>query len=240
MTVISHKYKFIFVKTGKTAGTSVEMALNKICGPEDVCSPLSKWWKKPRPGEESHNPQNAKGFFLPHPFLKRPWRSGRGWRIKGEFREFMHGWKYRSHMSAIEIRARLGKKLWNEYFKFTIDRNPWDKAVSAYYFAQRNKKQEMPFEEWVQRYFPDGTIDFYSINGEIAVDRVLRYENLAAEFRQTLIELGVPNPPELPQAKANFRPDRASYQSVHNEVTKNYVAQACAREIKAFDYQFSE
>ncbi|MEL6382956.1 MAG: chondroitin 4-O-sulfotransferase, partial [Cyanobacteria bacterium J06626_18] len=31
--IISHEYKFIFLKTRKTAGTSIEIALSKFCGP---------------------------------------------------------------------------------------------------------------------------------------------------------------------------------------------------------------
>jgi hypothetical protein len=38
--IISHKHGFIFVKTPKTTGTSVEIALLKYCGPQDVLSCL--------------------------------------------------------------------------------------------------------------------------------------------------------------------------------------------------------
>ena len=39
--IISHKHKFIFIKTHKTAGTSLEIALSKYCGEEDVITPIS-------------------------------------------------------------------------------------------------------------------------------------------------------------------------------------------------------
>jgi hypothetical protein len=38
--IISHEHKFIFVKTRKTAGTSIEIALSKFCGPDDVICPI--------------------------------------------------------------------------------------------------------------------------------------------------------------------------------------------------------
>ena len=34
--IISHKHKFIFIKTVKTAGTSIDIALSKICEPQDI------------------------------------------------------------------------------------------------------------------------------------------------------------------------------------------------------------
>jgi enoyl-CoA hydratase len=33
--IISHKHKFIFIKTIRTAGTSIEIALSEKCGSED-------------------------------------------------------------------------------------------------------------------------------------------------------------------------------------------------------------
>ena len=38
--IVSHSRKFIFLKTRKTAGTSLEIALSKYCGPEDVLAPI--------------------------------------------------------------------------------------------------------------------------------------------------------------------------------------------------------
>ena len=39
--IISHKHKFIFIKTRKTAGTSLEIALGSICGESDIITRLS-------------------------------------------------------------------------------------------------------------------------------------------------------------------------------------------------------
>ena len=38
--IISHKHKFIFIKTRKTAGTSIELFLSRFCGPEDIITPF--------------------------------------------------------------------------------------------------------------------------------------------------------------------------------------------------------
>src|SRR5262245_14307166 len=38
--IISHEHQFIFLKTRKTAGTSVELALRQLCGPDDIIAPI--------------------------------------------------------------------------------------------------------------------------------------------------------------------------------------------------------
>ena len=38
--ILSHKHQFIFIKTNKTAGTSIEIALSSICGEDDIITPI--------------------------------------------------------------------------------------------------------------------------------------------------------------------------------------------------------
>ncbi len=38
--ILSVRHKFVFVKGYKVAGTSIEMALSPLCGPEDIVTPL--------------------------------------------------------------------------------------------------------------------------------------------------------------------------------------------------------
>ena len=38
--ILSHKHRFISLKTQKTGGTSVELALRELCGTEDIVAPL--------------------------------------------------------------------------------------------------------------------------------------------------------------------------------------------------------
>ena len=38
--IVSHKHKFIFIKTKKTASSSTECALSAVCGPDDILTDL--------------------------------------------------------------------------------------------------------------------------------------------------------------------------------------------------------
>lgn len=39
--IISHEHRFIFLRTAKTASTSIETALSRICGDRDILTPDS-------------------------------------------------------------------------------------------------------------------------------------------------------------------------------------------------------
>ncbi len=54
MAIVSHKHGFIFCKTRKTAGTSLEVYLARRCGPTDIVTPI-------RPPNPAHEPRNHRG-----------------------------------------------------------------------------------------------------------------------------------------------------------------------------------
>ncbi|HEX3152497.1 MAG TPA: hypothetical protein VHR66_30770 [Gemmataceae bacterium] len=54
--IISHQHRLIFVKTLKSAGTSIEVFLSQHCGPNDVVTPIL-------PHVEPHRPRNHEGYF---------------------------------------------------------------------------------------------------------------------------------------------------------------------------------
>lgn len=234
MTIVSHRYQFIFIKTAKTAGTSVQMALEKICGEEDICAPLTKK-KQTRPNEEGYRTRNSKGFFIP----KLTRNENRPSRIRKELKRFFRREKFRSHMVAAEIRQRVGPKTWDDYQKVTIERNPWDKVVSEYFWARRHKQNQMPFEQWVRENRWAGShFTFYSIGGVVVADRILRYERLSEDFSEFMGDLGVTNPPSLPQAKKGYRKKNQHYRDIHTEYTKQRTKEEYAREIEFLGYEY--
>ena len=130
--IISHKYKFIFIKTKKTAGTSIEVYLSQFCGEDDIVTPIF-------PIEEKHRPQNYLGRFN---FLKELFMTrGRG--IRKTLLSFFKNQKFYNHIPAIAIKARIDKETWDTYYKFCVERDPWSKSISHYNMLKYRKTKKI-------------------------------------------------------------------------------------------------
>ncbi|ADH85794.1 sulfotransferase family 2 domain-containing protein [Desulfurivibrio alkaliphilus] len=240
--IISHRNRFIFIKTRKTAGSSLEIALSRVCGPEDVITPLSA-----QRGEEEL--RRAEGGVGPCNHLKRI-RDHRGFK---EWRRLLtrgQRAQYGEHSTAPEIRRLVGPEIWSGYYRFTIERNPWDRALSRYWWQkhrwEEKGRRDFPslseYLRWLERHKPHWLSNWghYTINDQIAVDRVLRYENLPAELAQLRLDLGIDGDISLParRAKGGIRQDRQPYAELLSRTDRELIERLCWREIAALGYQF--
>src|ERR1044071_3613051 len=107
--LVSHRKRFIYTKTGKTAGTSVEVYF------EPWCVPAGAGWGAEGERAEEVSEAGIIGF-----------RGGPKFRGPNV--------KWWNHMPAAEIKGYLGDEIWNSYFKFCVVRNPFDQMVSAFHF----------------------------------------------------------------------------------------------------------
>jgi Sulfotransferase family len=226
--IINHRYRFIFLKTVKTAGTSVEIALSKFCTPEDVITPIT---------DEDEQLRRALGYQGPVNCLV-PFRrySVLDW---SRFLATRRRLGFFNHAPAKFVRQHVEPDVWNTYFKFTVERNPFDKVVSKYYWDYRGEPP-LTLDEWIRQ--GKGSripaFDIYSLNGEVAVDRILRFEKLTEELDEITRHLGLPEPLQLPRAKGSFRKDRRHYREIMGEEGRRRLAAVYARELALLDYSF--
>lgn len=200
--IISHKYKFIFIKTYKTAGTSLESYLSEFCGETDVLTPVYP----PVPG---HLPRNVGDFY--------------------------------NHMPALEVQKKVGSEVWNSYFKFCVERNPWEKVLSFYWMEKTRNDSSLDLDEFLTRDNIGVNWHLYTDQEQKSpiVDRVLKYETIGHNLGQVFNTLGIPWGGTLePKAKSGYRSDRRNYREVLSDGQSRFIAQKFSKEIEWHGYEY--
>lgn len=230
--ILSHEHKFIYIKTYKTGSTSVEAALSAVCGPSDVITEASEQLRGVRQ-------KPAQNYRIEHPAKpKRPLLK----RLLGRPERHYHpSVGYYEHMPAWRVRTYAGEDVWQRYFKFSFERNPWDRQVSWFHYKTKSrpvadKPSFTEFNADRRRAFVENW-SLYTIDRSIALDFVGRYETLASDFAKVLGEIGLADQVELP--RANVSKDRSgSYRDYYDERSRALVADWYAPEIRHFGYEF--
>ena len=213
--LVSHRKKFIYIKTIKTAGTSVELALQPYCIPQDMKVEVL-----------TDAIETEAGIV-----------GARGNRVSDQH--------WYNHMGVNQIRANLSPGIWEEYCKICNIRNPWDKTVSFFHMRFPEIKNEAPnlirekFLSWISDTQEIGVdTRIYFIGGRPAADEYIRYDNLKADFEHICHILDLP-PPAIPQIRMDDRGEsKIPYQYYYDERIKERVATIYAKEIEFFGWSF--
>lgn len=216
--LISHRKKFIYLKTRKTGGTSVEVTLEPYARPEG---------------------QVARRQHDPVPQISDAGIIGaRGKGVRDEAEWF-------NHMPASLVKNKISDDVWDSYLKICNVRNPWDKVVSYFHYRRRNAKdkaEDIIFKRFNQ--FLHETEDIsqdisvFTINDEPIVDEFIRYESLDEDFARVCKKLDL-DVAELPVMKANARgTKKIPYQRYYDEETKKIVAERFQKDIEILGYTF--
>lgn len=226
--IISHRHRFIFLKTVKTGGTSVEIALSRYCGDEDVVTPISP---------EDEPTRQALGI-APRNYLapRAAYSLPDYYRLLVQREEKKLYW---NHITAAEVRDRIGDDIWNSYFKFTVERNPWDKTISDFYWrASRGGPQTL--DAYFRKYrgdFKHFNYPRYTLDGQVAVDAIVRFEHLVGDLTSVLQRVGIAFDGVLPRAKGTSRKDRRHYSELLSPAQLQMIADYFRPEIDLLGYQ---
>ncbi len=217
--LISHLCRFIYLKTRKTAGTSVEIYF------EPYCVDLKSYF-----GEAEGRPAaiSAQGVAGSRLGSADP--------------------RWYNHMPAEEVRELAGRETWEAYYKFCVIRNPFDKVVSFFWHEASEQARvqlgsadfsdvRRTFAAWteLERFPVDRGI--YTIGGMPAVDRFLRYEQLSEDLREICGRLSLPwQPARLGRYKGEFRKRAEPFEEYYTVEAAARVAKAFAWELEYFGY----
>jgi len=209
--LMSRKYKFIFIHIYKNAGSSVTNALLPFAANKLQRMSLSVLKKL-----------NISRAFEPEPFP--------------------------AHIKASELVNAIGKEAFESFFSFAIVRNPWDWQVSLYNYALTNINHYQhdlvkglgSFNEYIGWRCSEEVRfqkDFiYSVDGELLVDFVGKFENINADFDTICSRIGVSA--SLPKLNVSNVSNVKPYQQYYNENTRELLRRTFAADILLFGYDF--
>jgi hypothetical protein len=198
--MISHKYKFIFVRTPKTASTSVLDVL------------------------ESYELER-----LPIQNVQEPLFN-------------FEGKKYDCNHPPIQvIKKSTTKNIFNDYFKFSFVRNPWDRCVSAWRYNIKKKftPRGAPFVEFVRGLESEEIGNYKYLNQYDFVkgcDFIGRFENLQEDFDTICDKVGISRQKLSHENKTRH----ANYVELYNDEAREIIAEKCKKDIEYFGYEYGE
>ncbi len=220
--IISHKHKFIFLKTHKTGGTSLQIALSRHCGADDIISRIHHSDQEELQKAGGLDQQNSKVSLTR--FNNRDWFQ---YLLRGRQQHFSE------HLEARNIKRWLGDDIWNSYYKFCFERNPFDKVLSYYYWRTRNK--EVSIDQFLEENLKAlSDFSIYTINNNICVDDVFLYENLKSSIdlleNRFQFEIDITNV----KAKSSHRPKSQSSKEILTSNQMEKISKAFEREINLY------
>ncbi|MFV1602132.1 MULTISPECIES: hypothetical protein [unclassified Phaeobacter] len=220
--IVSHKHNFVYVKPGKTAGSSIELAISAYCGPQDVITRL-------RPREEYQRGDCAARIENPQ-FVNIN---------SGETIELQNHSRY---SDALRV---YGEQI-VDYDVVCTERNPWEKAISSF-FWKGNRRPERPVEPRFKRFVNDGRwpqdFDVYSVNGVCVADHIIRVERLKEDYRDFLGSLGIVIEGEIsfPASKGFQRPKEATREVMFTRPWVIRAVEEHSQELRSvLPYRFEE
>lgn len=214
MTVVSHRHELIFLKTRKTAGSSIEIWLAPFLDPETDLAAVT--------ADLSHYRPDLAAELKP-----------RG---------------LKAHATAAEVRDLVGDRIWHGYYKFSVERDPWDRIISLWRWRQYSRQVDVSFDEFLEAIAQDsserlracGAEDWsnwpiYSIDDTVVLDDVILYEELYQSLPKSLACVGMEFDGRLVRTKSNIRKAEDTVDALTNAQV-DLIAKVFEREIREFGF----
>ena len=157
------------------------------------------------------------------------------------------------HLLASQVRQEVGAKIFEEFYKFTFIRNPWDRIISQFAYMQQRPDlmeyigmnidtefksylgliQQKEHVQWMPQYkfILDG-------EGTLLVDQIGRLESFETDFSSILAALKLDQSEEAAHLNRSNRKSLNEYYSDREAV--EMVADIYAKDIELFGYCFDQ
>ena len=202
--IISYEHNFCFVKTRKTAGSTLEkLVLPYLREDLDICT------GSPRDDTPRLNTNNTNGHL--------------------RFNNLLESWNLNP----------------NKLFSFSIERNPWDKVVSAYYWHKKIKPgqfENMEFDTYVENRHGLLPTDWYLYypSEKLKVRKVYKYEERYDMYADLNNRFGfkiTKDQVNLTRLKSDVRKNK-DYKNMYDSTSKKVIAKIFEKEIETFKYTY--
>lgn len=148
----------------------------------------------------------------------------------------------------------ISEEHWNDYFKFTFVRNPWDRAYSDYLWILKNPKVKGSFKQYIHAtggfkeifnnresnaYRGDHKtpqLDFFDLDGKYKMDFIGHFENLQDDMLAVNNILKVKSAFNTHRNKSPMR--KAHYSFFYNKSKRKLVADYYKKDIESLNYSF--
>ena len=217
--ILSHAQKFVFLKPMKVAGSSLELSLYPFLQRGDLALPMSV-------GRDVLVSKDVIG----------PGQEPSVMRLRKQLR----------HHEPLASALRILRRPLSGYRVFTVERNPWDRAVSMF-FWQRKAQEPLSFDSartafgsWVRSGRFVSSFEIYGLSGYCGADYVLRYEHLQEDLAWLSDRLGLPSVIDISphNDKAGVRPAGSyDYLRMYDAETIELVGLVAAREAQLMGYR---
>jgi hypothetical protein len=248
LMILSHTWKFLFIKGKKVAGTSVEIAVSSLCGPDDIITPILPRDEivRIKHGRACQNYSNNRDRELEYvENLQHQWQAG------DRDIAISEGTFY-NHMQLREVLKRCRVDL-SGYRVFAIERSPYSKVLSWANWVvsagdyQRGIEGSMladggAMSRFLTSAFKTGTISqcmnieqYRNPDGEISID-LLRYSTLQSDFAVYMRRIGIELPPELPHVKKGLLADSLDPRNYFTRSQLDQLNEIYNEEFEVFGY----
>lgn len=204
--ILSFRHNFLFVRALKVAGTSVEIALSTLCGPDDISPPIVAVDERLR--------LDSGGLcanYSDDPLFEEGWRTA----VRAATPEQLATMprppsRYRPHMNVAEIEAAYGAPL-DAFRLVCVERDPFAKVISFLHMREHFDGYRAGTPDMAAPVDLASELDKALAGDKLGIlkshamyggrtPEAIHYERLEEDFTAFVASLGVAVPP-LPHAK---------------------------------------